>query len=117
MTGEPGSISGEASGFEPVPEPVLRGGVAPADTHERMLRFNPRLLGLVSPGMRLLRGLGGRVLPCGCLVGVYETYGGETVASIDARGIGCRRSDHRLHEPMVLPASEAPSEPDPRERM
>ena len=42
--------------------------------------------------MRLLRGLSGRVLPCGCLVGVYETYEGEVVATIDARGKQCQSS-------------------------
>lgn len=47
--------------------------------------------------MRLLRGLSGRVLSCGCLVGVYETYEGEVVATIDARGKQCPSADHRLH--------------------
>lgn len=47
--------------------------------------------------MRLLRGLSGRVLSCGCLVGVYETYEGEVVATIDARGQKCQSRDHRLH--------------------
>ena len=47
--------------------------------------------------MRLLRGLSGRVLPCGCLVGVYETYEGAVVATIDARGKQCQSRDHRLH--------------------
>jgi hypothetical protein len=51
----------------------------------------------VSMNMRLLRGLSGRVLECGCLVGVYETYDGAVVATIDARGPVCRASDHRLH--------------------
>jgi hypothetical protein len=47
--------------------------------------------------MRLLRGLSGRVLDCGCLVGVYETYDATVVATIDARGPACRASGHRLH--------------------
>jgi hypothetical protein len=47
--------------------------------------------------MRLLRGLSGRVLSCGCLVGVYETYDGAVVATIDARGPRCSSRDHRLH--------------------
>jgi len=47
--------------------------------------------------MRFLRGLSGRVLTCGCLVGVYETYDGNVVATIDARGESCRDADHRLH--------------------
>jgi hypothetical protein len=47
--------------------------------------------------MRLLRGLSGRVLACGCLVGVYETYDGGVVATIDARGKTCEMPEHRLH--------------------
>jgi hypothetical protein len=47
--------------------------------------------------MRLLRGLAGRVLPCGCLVGVYETYSGGVIATIDARGLACNQPGHRLH--------------------
>ena len=46
--------------------------------------------------MRVLRGLRGHVLPCGCLVGVYETYDGRVVASIDAAGAEC--AAHRRHD-------------------
>ena len=46
--------------------------------------------------MRILRGLSGRSLPCGCLAGVYETYTGEIVAILDARGPAC---PVRAHEP------------------
>jgi hypothetical protein len=46
--------------------------------------------------MRLLRVLTGQLLPCGCLVGIYETYEGRVVASIDARGYDC--DHHRLHQ-------------------
>lgn len=45
--------------------------------------------------MRLLRGLAGKLLTCGCLVGVYETYEGTVVKVIDARGAVCLRPDHR----------------------
>jgi len=45
--------------------------------------------------MRLLRGLGSQLLPCGCLAGVYETYDGATVSIIDARGDECVSVDHR----------------------
>lgn len=48
--------------------------------------------------MRVLRGLSGRVLPCGCLVGVYETYGGGVVSTIDAVGRDCTQPDHELHK-------------------
>jgi hypothetical protein len=50
--------------------------------------------------MRILRGLTGRVLPCGCLVGVYETYEGRVVATIDACGPACFEPEHRLHAPV-----------------
>jgi len=52
--------------------------------------------------MRFLRGLAGRVLPCGCLVGVYETYSGGVVATIDACGPSCSQPNHRLHEAVQL---------------
>jgi hypothetical protein len=45
--------------------------------------------------MRLLRGLGSQLLPCGCLAGVYETYAGTTVSIIDARGDSCDVDAHR----------------------
>jgi hypothetical protein len=45
---------------------------------------------------RILRGLGSRVMPCGCLVGVYETYAAQTVALIDAKGSDCSNPAHRV---------------------
>jgi hypothetical protein len=54
--------------------------------------------------MRLLRGVAGKVLGCGCLVGIYETYGGSVIATIDARGPSCEVASHRLHE--ELPAAQ-----------
>jgi hypothetical protein len=45
---------------------------------------------------RILRGLGSRALPCGCLVGFYETYANETVAIVDAKGSGCANSTHSV---------------------
>jgi hypothetical protein len=41
--------------------------------------------------MRILRGLGSRSLPCGCLVGIYETYDNKTIEVVDARGQGALR--------------------------
>jgi hypothetical protein len=46
--------------------------------------------------LRILRGLDSRALPCGCLVGVYETYAAETVAIIDAKGPECADRTHRI---------------------
>lgn len=62
--------------------------------------------------MRLLRGLGGRVLSCGCLVGIYETYEGQVVASIDAAGASCHDPQHRLHHTLPVEAIEAPAAAD-----
>ncbi|HEV3216755.1 MAG TPA: hypothetical protein VGZ27_13575 [Vicinamibacterales bacterium] len=45
---------------------------------------------------RILRGLGSRALPCGCLVGVYETYATQTIAVIDAKGSFCDNKTHRV---------------------
>jgi hypothetical protein len=46
--------------------------------------------------LRILRGLDSRALPCGCLVGVYETYASETIAIIDAKGSACPDRSHRV---------------------
>ena len=44
--------------------------------------------------MRILRGLSSRLLPCGCLTGIYETYDNEVVGIIDARGSSCADESH-----------------------
>jgi hypothetical protein len=51
--------------------------------------------------MRILRGLSSRVLPCGCLTGVYETYDNEIVGILDARGPSCVDATH--HPGQTLP--------------
>jgi hypothetical protein len=51
--------------------------------------------------MRLLRGLGGKTLKCGCLVGVYETYDNKIVTVIDVRGEQCPDPKHRRHARFV----------------
>jgi hypothetical protein len=50
--------------------------------------------------MRILRGLSSRFLPCGCLAGVYETYGGEIVTIIDAKAPRCVDSAHESGKPL-----------------
>ena len=50
--------------------------------------------------MRLLRGVGSETLPCGCLVGTYETYQGRIVTIVDAPAPTCRHPDHRPHAPL-----------------
>ena len=47
--------------------------------------------------MAILRGLDSRLLACGCLIGVYETYSGKTLSIVDAQGAGCRDRKHRLN--------------------
>ena len=52
---------------------------------------------------RILRGLSSRVLPCGCLLGIYETYDGSVIGLIDLKGGGC---EDRTHDGgNVIPAS------------
>ena len=50
--------------------------------------------------MRILRGLGGRELPCGCLTGVYKTYDGSIVWILDERGEDCRPGSHQPGHPV-----------------
>ena len=45
--------------------------------------------------MRILRGLNSHQLPCGCLLGVYETYDGLVVRLFDAISDTCRNPGHR----------------------
>ena len=64
--------------------------------------------------MRILRGLSSRVLPCGCLTGVYETYANEIVGIIDARGASCADAAHGPGEKLSLDAlNRLPDLPDP----
>ena len=44
--------------------------------------------------MRILKGLSGRVLACGCVAGVYETYDGAVVMIIDAPAASCGQAGH-----------------------
>ena len=46
--------------------------------------------------MGILRGVSGKVLECGCLVGVYETYGGQVLVEVDA--VQPRCTDHHKGE-------------------
>jgi hypothetical protein len=55
--------------------------------------------------MRILRGLSSRFLACGCLAGVYETYGGEIVGIIDARGESCADTSHAIGKVVPVPES------------
>jgi hypothetical protein len=52
----------------------------------------------------ILRGLGSRVLPCGCLVGLYETYGGAVVGLVDGVDATCQDPHHRLDA--TVPATD-----------
>ncbi len=56
--------------------------------------------------MRILRALGGRLLPCGCLVGRYETYTGATVWLVDAVAPDCH---HPAHRPSAMLAPVEPA--------
>ena len=59
----------------------------------------------------ILRGLGSRALPCGCLIGFYETYANETVAIVDAKGINCADRLHRVDSSIDLRMMEPPAQP------
>ena len=47
-----------------------------------------------TPSLR--RMLRGRILPCGCSIGVYETQSGEVVQIIDARATTCEFVTHAV---------------------
>jgi hypothetical protein len=60
--------------------------------------------------MGILRGVSGKVLGCGCLIGVYETYTGEVVHVIDAVSETCK--DHRKGEAVSGPGAQHADRPD-----
>ena len=47
--------------------------------------------------MPILRGTNSALLPCGCLIGLYETYRGQTLAIVDAKGPACTDPPHRVN--------------------
>jgi len=56
--------------------------------------------------MRILRGLSSRLLPCGCVAGVYETYDGAVVTLVDERSEQCADPAHvRGHQVPELVAA------------
>ena len=58
---------------------------------------------------RILRGLGSQRLPCGCLLGIYETYDGRVVSILDAQGRECEDNGH-------LPGSQTEVSPPAADR-
>lgn len=63
--------------------------------------------------VRILSGLSSRVLPCGCVAGIYETYDAQTVAILDVPAASCGERSHRRGN--VLPAEVARAHRDPSE--
>jgi hypothetical protein len=63
--------------------------------------------------MRILRVVASARLPCGCLVGVYETYDGAVAHLIDYRDPGCRDSTHRSGAVVREEMKEAVGKPEP----
>ncbi len=60
--------------------------------------------------MRILRGLSSKVLACGCIAGVYETYDGRVVTVIDAPSTSCA---DRHTTGNVIPAETDAMQPSP----
>jgi len=63
--------------------------------------------------MRILRVVGSRLLPCGCFVGLYETYGGPIVQIVEERGVSCSDPRHEPGEQMVPTTSSQSATPSP----
>ncbi len=62
-------------------------------------------IGAWSPALRSL--LNSRIEPCGCVIGVYEVWSGDTVAVVDVPHPECARG-HRVGdvEPALEPARQ-----------
>jgi hypothetical protein len=52
---------------------------------------------------RILRGLSSKVLACGCLLGIYETYEGSVIGLVDLKSAKCADTTH--DGGTVIPAS------------
>jgi hypothetical protein len=63
--------------------------------------------------MRILRGVGSRILACGCLVGLYETYDGRIIAVIDSCSAACTDKSHRVNAALPEPVPSRKDEPSP----
>jgi len=62
--------------------------------------------------MRILRGLTSRLLPCGCVAGVYETYDGVVVTLLDEPQATCLDPRHTEGNQIAdLAGFGAPGEP------
>ncbi len=57
-----------------------------------------------TPGLRSL--VSGRVLPCGCVAGVYETWTWSLVTILYERDAGCQNPGHAVHEILAITAPE-----------
>lgn len=53
--------------------------------------------------MAILRGVSSRVLSCGCVAGLYETYRGDIVAIVDVRAAACTDTTHETGN--IVPVS------------
>ena len=73
----------QAEHLQGLQHPSLRGTVCTRAGHCLAVR------------MRILRLLSNRLLPCGCRVGIYETYIGPIVRIVDARAADCSDFTHR----------------------
>jgi hypothetical protein len=58
--------------------------------------------------MRIRLALNSYTRPCGCLVGVYETYAGQVIDILDAPGERCSDASHR--EGTILAKSQMVSQ-------
>jgi len=75
------------------------------------MRFGPGIIALTvlgwTPGLRRI--VAGRVLPCGCLVGVYERWTGGCVEILDGRGENCELN-HKVNLVLHLTTLEYATE-------
>ncbi len=61
--------------------------------------------------MRILRVVGSSLLPCGCFIGLYETYKGPTVQIVEERGVSCTDPRHEPGAQIGLSGERLPRTP------
>ncbi len=60
---------------------------------------------------RILRGLSSRLLSCGCLLGIYETYDGIVIGLVDSKGGECAVAAHEPGNEIPVGSSQDAEHP------
>jgi hypothetical protein len=95
----------------PARGPVLASARPSALRRNIIVDSRPAMFSLFGWSPSLRRLLRGTTLPCGCSVGVYETFSGEVVRVVDACAASCPNSIHELDAVLMAEPVDADAGP------